>query len=118
MLIIPMTNDASQRFTVLAGGQETVVTLSWNDAAGAWIADISLSDGTALVRGRRVCAGVPVLKQFGIRLVQEFDGDFVAFPRSQPVTEPGRLAWGATHDFLYIEKGEAVDAATFAGAGS
>lgn len=101
VLLITLKNYASQRFTVPINGQEVTMTVSWSDVMDGWVADVALPGGKKIVVGRRINHGVPIIKQFGTRLVPEFQGDFIAHPKNPHLSKLGRLAWGATHDFVY-----------------
>lgn len=93
MNTIPVTNDASQTFRVVLGGQEVRLSFQWSRVASAWYVSI---DG--IISGARIQSGFPII----YNLRTSFVGDLIALPIITPATNPGRDAWGDTHTMAYL----------------
>ena len=95
---IPVTNDASQRFTSVLGGVLFSFALRWQPLSGFWYADIDA--GTAgTVLGRRVIAGETLLEYAQI-------GAIIAASPNNTQGNPGRTAWGDTHGLYWLTPDE------------
>ena len=106
---IPLTNDADQIFTTTLGGQVVRVRATWQDQGESWFLSVLDGAGNYLFANTRLRSGVPVVN---FRLIDfegaPFEGDFIPVPLDVTTLEPGRNAWGATHELFYLTADEAA----------
>lgn len=106
MQTIPITNDARQTFLVELGGQAMRLTAWYQDVGSGWYLTIAFEDGTTVLEGARVTAFSPMTQA----LLNTFEGDILCATIADSTGEPGRLAWGNTHQLLYLTEEELVEA--------
>lgn len=100
---IPVTNDADQIFTTTLGGQVVRVRMTWQDQGQSWFISLLTPLEVFIFAGTRIKSNIPVVN---FKLI-DFDGDFVAVPVDVTTLEPGREAWGSTHELFYLTADEA-----------
>ena len=99
---IPLTNDADQIFTTTLDGQIVRVRATWQDQGNSWYLSLLDEVDNYLFAFTRIKSGIPVVN---FKLI-DFEGDFVAVSSDVTALEPGRNAWGSTHELLYLTDGE------------
>jgi len=105
MQIIPITNDASQIFTVILNNQLMRVSFWYQTIGSGWYMTLEFANSTKVVQGTRINSNSPVLQN----KLTAFEGDIIAVPNESPVTEPGRNAWNSTHSLVYLTPEELED---------
>ena len=99
---VPLTNDADQQFTNVLGGQSVRIRATWQDTGASWFLSLIDDDESPLFTGTRIKSGIPVIN---FKLI-DFVGDFVAVVLDVSALEPGRNAWGETHELYYLNSDE------------
>lgn len=61
---IPVTAGTPQRFTITLSGVEYQMTLRFNQFLAAWVLNLGLPDGTALIDGLTLVTGEDLLAQY------------------------------------------------------
>ena len=100
---IPVTNDADQIFTTTLDGQVVRIRIVWQDQGGSWFISLLTTTEIPIISFTRVRSNITVIN---FKLVN-FNGDFVAVPLDVTALEPGRNAWGITHELYFLTAGEA-----------
>lgn len=105
MKIVPVTNDADQIFTTTLAGQVVRIRMTWQNQGQSWFMSLLTPLDVYIFAGTRVKSNIPIVN---FQLL-DFEGDFVAFPVDVTTLEPGREAWGSTHELLYLNAVEAEE---------
>lgn len=102
MITLPTRTDLVRyAFEIDLEGTTFAFEFYWSDRAASWFFTLSDVDGNALVSGRRVSLGIPLLARFanpGLPL-----GDIWAFDTSGQDAEPGINDLGGRVQLVYVE---------------
>lgn len=102
VLILPVqAGTPSQEFQVSLDGQLYTLGLTWNEREASFHLDVSDQDGNALVLGRKVVVGLPLLARF--RDPQLPRGQLLAVDTSGAGIDPGLNDLGARVPLYYVE---------------
>lgn len=100
---IPITNDADQIFTTTLAGQVVRIRATWQDEGNSWFLSLLTPTEVFIFANTRIKSNIPVVN---FKLI-DFEGDFIAIPVDVTALEPGRNAWGSTHELYHLNTGEA-----------
>ncbi len=103
MQTLKLEGDASQKFQTTLGGQVVDIELRWNVSVESWFFSMFLTDGTTVIKSRRLSTNNNALS--GI-LIDNFIGAIVPVSLVTPVQELSRNAWTTTHALTYFDEGE------------
>ena len=95
---IPVGSSARQAFSVRLGDRTFRMQMVWHPLSESWCLSISSSGGTMLLAGIRLTAER--------RLLQGYRTDFAGDLFVAGIGDPGRRAWGETHQLVWLEPGE------------
>ncbi len=99
--VVPLTDDARQTFRTSLGAQSVRLTLWWQPFDRAWYLSASFLDGTNIINGVRLVEKGRPLDD----VLTTFEGAFFI----EGIGEPGRNAWTATHNLIYLTAAERAD---------
>lgn len=95
---------------VTLDGSDFLLEFRYNQREDRWYFDVSLTDGTVLVRGVKVVCGVPLLRRYADSRLPK--GTLVALPNTPGNTAPGLKELGEDKrvTLYYFELSEGVAA--------
>lgn len=105
-VIIPTQFEGEARYTFECDLDEVTYRWSfeWNDRDAGWYMSLADVDGNALVSGRRVVLGYPLLSLYPDPRLPK--GILLALDTSGTDTEPGLLDLGDRVKLVYYAEGE------------
>ena len=95
--IVPITNDARQRFRIVLGGQSASMVMWWQPSDEAWYLTFRLGETYVASSMRLVEGGAPLEG-----ILSSFEGQLLV----DGVGDPGREAWTESHNLLYYTPAE------------
>ena len=106
--VIPVPDLPRSVFQVRMDGETYSLRVAWNDRLSSWQMDLLDDDGDAILIGRRMVLGFPLLD--GVTDPRRPPGAlFVIDPAGRQRTDPGRTAWqedGENLRLIYIPADE------------
>ena len=90
--VIRTFEDPFYNMTVTLDGSDFLFEFRYNQREDCWYFDISLTDGTMLVRGTKVVCNVLLLKRFADSRLPK--GQILAWPNTDSRLAPGLLELG------------------------
>lgn len=93
---------------VTLDGSDYLLEFRYNQREDRWYFDVSLTDGTMLVRGVKVVCGVPLLTRYADARLPK--GALVALPNTTGNTSPGLKELGEDRrvTLFYFDQSEGV----------
>ena len=64
MVKIPLSNDSSQKFSVILDKRAYVFVLSWNSRGSMWVMDVLTPNFVEIIRGVKVVPNLDLLSRF------------------------------------------------------
>jgi hypothetical protein len=105
VLVLPTRADAPYYdFEIELEQRSFLFTFRWNARDDAWIFDLATGDGEAILSGRKVTLGMPLLARF--RDARLPAGDLLALDTTGQDVEPGLEELGGRVVLLYVEAGD------------
>lgn len=103
ILALQTFEDPFYSMTVPLDGVDYLLEFSWNQREDAWYFDISLTDGTMLVRGTKIVCQADLLGRFADSRLPP--GMLMAWPNTASKKAPGlrELGEGKRVTLLYFE---------------
>ena len=95
--VIPVTNDARQRFRTVLGGQDASLAVWWQPSDEAWYFTLTLGNTDIVSSMRLTEEGEPLSG-----VVSSFEGQILVYGTG----DPARDAWTETHSLLYYTPAE------------
>ncbi len=101
MQLIPVTNDASQKFVTFLNKQPVEIKIWYQNVGSGWYIDIAY-ENKKIVSARRLNNKARLIRN----IIKDFEGELVVVPSTAPEQELGRRAWGNTHKMVYLTNEE------------
>jgi len=98
-LIVPVTTDPAQQFTVDLDGQTVDLSIRWNSTTEQWVMDFTAITFTTNINGIAMVTGVDLLGPYAVREV----GQMWVVDLEEKNEEPTLDGFGDRFQLMYVE---------------